>query len=90
MWTDIQRDIALGCTHRHYVPDVQVNPWLLRYHWDCNTAYSFVKCKLEMFEFSDEAIEGLEHFETQLMKYYTKCIVQNIKNSHIFYGIISF
>lgn len=32
---------------------------MFRYRWDCNTAFAFVRNKMEAFEFSDEAIEGL-------------------------------
>jgi hypothetical protein len=39
---------------------------MFRYRWDCNTAFAFLRNKMEVFEFSDEAIEGLELFETQL------------------------
>lgn len=73
MWSNLQRNRAIGCTYRHHVSHVQVITRLFRYRWDCNTAYAFVKAKLDMFEFSDEAIEGLELFEAQLIKYYTKC-----------------
>lgn len=28
---------------------------------------------MELFEFSDEAIDGLEAFEQELQRYYSKC-----------------
>jgi hypothetical protein len=35
---------------------------MFHFRWDCNTAFAFVRTKMEAFEFSDQAVEGLELF----------------------------
>jgi hypothetical protein len=34
--------------------------------WDCDTAFAFLRNKMEIFEFSDQAVQELQVYEQQL------------------------
>lgn len=55
---------------------------MYRYRWDCNTAFAFLKTKMQAFEFSDQAIEGLEHYEFLLKQHCSQGIIVKYYRSY--------